>query len=89
VVFDTTELIKLFKRQRISDIEASSHSATDGRASCFRDNPSSASSPHELIVHEGRRESAPEDRQAPPTVKLPAILQQALDAFKIKRWWRA
>jgi len=63
----------VFKRQRVGDVEAPSHSTSDGHASFFRDNPPSASSPRDLIVHQGRGKSAPEGRQTPPATELPAI----------------
>ena len=48
----------------------------------FMDNPPSASSPRDLVVIEGGGgESAPEDHQPPPTLELPALLQEALKLF--------
>jgi len=60
------------------------HSAFDDYASSFRDNPPSASSPHNLIIHESGGESAPEGSQVPPAVELLTILQQALKCFQNK-----
>jgi len=64
----------VFKRKRADDVVAPSHSASDGHAPSFKDNPPSASSPREFIMHEGRAESAPEGDQAPLVVKLPTFL---------------
>jgi len=61
----------VFKRKRVDDVKASSHSAFDGHATFFRDNPPSASSPRE-------------GHQAPPVADLPAILQQASRCFQNK-----
>jgi len=74
----------IFKRQRVDDVVAPSHSASDGHAPSFRDNPPSASSPRELIMHEGGGESAAGGDQAPHMVEVPAILQQALKCFQNK-----
>jgi len=79
---EDTDLGLAFKRQRVDDVEAPSHSVTDGRAPSFRDNPPSASFPCDLIVHEGGGESTPEDHQTPFAIELPAILQQALRRFQ-------
>jgi len=43
----------IFKRQRVGDVEVPTHLASDGHASSLRDNPQSASSPRDLIMHEG------------------------------------
>jgi len=73
-----------FKRPRMGDVEAPSHSTSDGHAPSFRENPLIASSPRDLIMHEGGGESACEGHKAPPAVELPAILQQALKCFQNK-----
>jgi len=78
---EDTSLGLVFRRQRVGDVAMPVHFASDGHAPSFRDNPPSASSPHDLIVHEGGGESALEDRQAPPAVELPTIIQQALKRF--------
>ena len=44
----------VFKRPRVGDVQVAAHSAFDGHAPSFRDNPPSVSSPRNLIVHEGR-----------------------------------
>jgi len=74
----------VFKRKRADDVVAPSHSASDGHAPSFRDNPPSTSSPRELIMHEGGGESASEGDQVPLAVELPAFLQQALKCFQKK-----
>ena len=73
-----------YKRQRVGETVAPSHSASGGLTATFRNNPPSASSPHHLIVHEGGGESAPEDCSAPPAPELPAPFQQALKPFQDK-----
>jgi len=74
----------VFKRPRVGDVEAPSNSTSDGHAPFFKDNSPNASSPCNLIMHEGGRENAPEGGQVPPTAELPAILQQALRCFQNK-----
>jgi len=49
----------VFKRQRVGEAVAPSHSASGGLTPTFRDNPPSGSSPRHLIIHEGGGESAP------------------------------
>ena len=44
----------VFKRKKVADVAILAESASDGRASSFRENPSSASSPRVMVVHEGR-----------------------------------
>jgi len=51
----------VFKRHRVSEVVAPSHSASSGLTPTFRDNPPSASCPRDLIVLEGGRENALED----------------------------
>ena len=51
----------VFKRPRVGEAATPSHSVSGGLTSVFRDNPPSASSPHDLIVHEGEGETTPED----------------------------
>lgn len=48
----------------------------------FRDNPLSASSPRDLIVHEGGGGGGRESALSPSS-------NEPLDASKTKRWWRA
>jgi len=43
----------VFKRKRAANVVAPSHSASDGHAPSFKENPLSASSPRDLIVLEG------------------------------------
>jgi len=80
---EDTEMGLVFKRQRVG-VVAPSHSATDGHAPSFRDNPLSASSPHELAALEGGGENTPKGGQVPPSPKLPTILQRALKCFQNK-----
>ena len=44
----------VFKMPRVGDVKATTHSTSDGHAPSFHDNPPSASSPRDLVVHEGR-----------------------------------
>ena len=43
----------VFKRKRGVDVVVLAHSTSDGGAPSFRENPPSASSPRDLVVHEG------------------------------------
>ena len=43
----------VFKRKKGADVAVPVHSASDGCASSFRENPPSASSPRDLVVHKG------------------------------------
>ena len=73
----------IFKRKRGIDVVVPAHSASDDRAPSFKENPPSASSPHDMVVHEGGGESAPRgDSDAPPAAELPAFLQQTLQSFQ-------
>jgi len=74
----------VFKRLRVGEAAAPSHFASGGLIPVFRDNPPSASSPRDLIVHENGGEIAPEDCPMPPAPKLIALLQQALKRFQDK-----
>jgi len=49
----------VFRRKRVADVMAQSHSASDGHAPSFRENPPNASSPRDLVVLEGGGESTP------------------------------
>lgn len=73
----------VFKRKRVADVAVPAQSASDGCASSFKENPPSASSPCDIVVHEGGGETAPGgDHSAPPAVELPAFLQEALQSFQ-------
>ena len=74
----------VFKRPRVGEAATPSHSASGGLIPAFRDNPPSVSSPHDLVVHEGGEETAPEDYPMPPTPELSVLLQQALKRFQDK-----
>jgi len=80
----------VFKRKKVGDVEASSHSASDGHAPSFGDNPSSPSSPLDLIVQEGGGGRAPLKitRHLPLSSFLPSS-NKPLNVFKIEKWWRA
>jgi len=73
----------VFKRQRVGEAIASFPSASGGTPT-FRDNPPSASSPCQLVVHEGAGESVPEAQQVPFAPELPMLLQQILKHFQDK-----
>jgi len=68
----------VFKRKREADVVAPSHSASDGHAPYFRENPPSSSFPRDLMVLEGGgggRESAPGgDDDMSPIGELPSFL---------------
>ena len=74
----------VFKKPRVGDVEVATHSASDGHALSFHENPPSASSPPDLVVHESGGESAPKDHQSPPAPDLLSLLQQALKHFQDK-----
>jgi len=73
----------VFKRHRVGEVVVPSPSAYGGTPT-FRDNPPSASSPCQLVVHESARESAPEAQHVPSAPKLPTLLQQILKRFQDK-----
>ena len=86
---EDTSLGLVFKRQRVGDVEAPAHSAFDGYAPSLRDNPPSASSPRDLIVHEGRgRALLKITRHLLPLSSQPSS-SKLLNAFKTNRWWTA
>jgi len=58
-----------FKRRRVV-ATATSHSSTEAPPSTYRENPLSASSPHESLAIEGGGESALEGVPVPPAPKL-------------------
>jgi len=76
----------VFKRQKVGDVEVPSHSATYGRAPSFRDNLSSAFSPHDLIVHEGGGRALLKIVRHLPLSSSPPSSNKPLDVFKTKRW---
>jgi len=43
----------VFKRKRAADVVVPAHSVSDDCAPSFRENPPSASSPRDIVVHEG------------------------------------
>jgi len=73
----------VFKRQRVEEVVVPSPSASGGTPT-FKDNPLSASSPCQLVVHEGAGENAPEAQQVPSAPELPTLLQQILKRFQDK-----
>jgi len=81
---EDTDTSLVFKRQRVG-VATTSHSATDGHAPSFRDNPPYASSSCELVALEGGGESTLEDGQMPPAPELPPILQRVLKCFQNKK----
>jgi len=73
----------VYKRQRVANAVVPAHSASDDCAPSFRENPPSASSPWDIVMHEGEGKSAPTDALgAPPAADLPTFLQQALHSFQ-------
>jgi len=80
----------VFKRQRVGDVAVPAHSASDGHAPSFRKNPPSASSPRDLIVHEGGGGRALlKIVRLLPLSSFPPSSNMPSDAFKTRRWWRA
>jgi len=49
----------VFKRKMGADVAVPANSASDGRASSFRENPPNVSSPRDLVVREGRGRRVP------------------------------
>jgi len=79
---EDTYTVLVFKRLRVGEAVAPSHSTSGGLTPAFKDNPPSASSPRNLIVHEGGGESTPKGQQMPPPLELHAFLQEALKRFQ-------
>jgi len=72
----------IFKRKQKAKVAVLVPSGSDDRAPTYKEHPPNASSPRDLVVQEGRGESAlGGDRGAPPT-GLPAFLQRALQSFQ-------
>jgi len=73
----------VFKRKQIADVAIIAHSASDDRASSFGENPPSASSPRDIMVHEGGGESSfGGDHGTAIAADLLAFHQQALQSFQ-------
>ena len=73
----------VFKRKRTIDVVTPANSASDERAPSFMENPPSASSPRDIVVHERGGESASGgDHGVPPATDQPVFLQQALQSFQ-------
>jgi len=65
----------------VDDVVTPSHSASDGHAPFFRDNPPNVFSPRELIMREGGGQVM---LGVTNVVELPAFLQQTLKCFQNK-----
>jgi len=72
----------IFKRKRKVDVAVPANSASDDYAPSFRKHPPSASSPRDLVVREGGRESTSGGNHDAPPADLPAFLQRALLSFQ-------
>jgi len=79
----------VFKRQRMDDVMVPSHSACDGHAPSFGDNPPNASSPRELIIHEGGGRAHLKVAKCLLLSSSQPSSNKPLNASKIKRWWIA
>jgi len=93
VVFDSEDKDTctglVFKRPRVGEAAAPSHSAFGGLTPAFRDNPLSASSPRDLVVHEG---GGRPPLKAAQYLLLPSALcssNKPSSASKTIRCWRA
>jgi len=73
----------VFKRQRVNEAMAPSASAFGGTPT-FMDHPPSASSPLQLVVHEGGVESAPEGQEMPSTFELLTLIHRIFNLFQDK-----
>ena len=72
----------VFKRKRGVDIAVPMLSTLDGCVPSFRENPPSAFSPRDLVIHKGGGESSPGGYSgAPSSAELPAFLQEVLQTF--------
>ena len=73
----------VYKRKRGVDVAVSAHSVSDGCAPSFRENPLSASSPRDLVVHEDGEENVPGGNFGVPlAAELPAFFQEVLQTFQ-------
>jgi len=79
----------VFKRLRVGEAVAPSHSTSGGFTPTFRDNPLSASSPRHLIVHEGGGRVPLEARKCLPLPNSLPFSKKTSNVFKTKRLWRA
>ena len=77
------------REKRAGDVTTPSHSASDGRAPSFRDYPLSASSPCDLIMHEGGGRVFSKVTKCSLRSSSQPSFNKPSSAFKIKRWWRA
>jgi len=72
----------LFKRKRKVDVAVPAPSGSDDRASSFREQPPSVSSPRDLMAQEGGGESASKGNHGTTPTVLHALLQRALQSFQ-------
>jgi len=80
----------VFKRKRNADVAVPANSASDDRAPFFRENHPSASSPRDIVVHEGEGESASEViRVRLLLLTCPPSSNGPFNPSKIGRGWRA
>jgi len=75
----------IFKRKRAGNFAVPSHSASDGHAPSFRDNPPSASSPPDLIMHEGGGRVLLKVTKCPLRSNSQPSSNKPSKAFRIKR----
>jgi len=77
----------VFKRKRGADVAVSMHSLPDGCAPSFRENPPSASSPRDLVVHEGRgRMSLGRFLECLPLLNYPPSSRRFSKPSKAGKW---
>jgi len=79
----------VFKRPRVGDVVAPSHFVFDGHALSFRDNPPSASSPQDLIAHEGGGRVLPKVTKHLLLLSFQPSSNKLFNASKTKRWLKA
>jgi len=72
----------IFKRKRKVDVAVPANSTSNYRAPSYREHPPSSSCPRDLVVQEGRGESASGGDSSAPLADLPAFLQRVLQSFQ-------
>jgi len=74
----------IFKRKRKDDAAIPVPSKSDGRGPSYRECPFSASSPHDIVVQEGRGERASEGDQWDSSSNLSSFLQKMLHSARVE-----
>jgi len=72
----------VFKRKRKADAVVPAPSGSNGQAPSYREHPPSACSPRDIVVKEGKGESATGGDQGDSYAYLPPFVQKALHSFQ-------